>query len=366
LAYLRRGETVNFKLSDDDLKGGVPAHRSQVKNRKPFWYSLQTKSVSKARIVFPEHIDRRYVFTYIPADDDSVVIDKLYTCEPFDEHSAALIHASLNTLFSWYQVELRGRSQLGEGILELKKPDFAGVYVLDPSAVRLTQGREILKAFADLLNTGAGPSLGELGTAERRAFDLAYLRACGFTAPDRMLQQLEQRLRDLAGERAERRLSVADAKVSRRKITNVAAVIDAYAARLAASVEPHPDPRDFIPEHAERESIPILGPVDGALEIGVELFNQGEVYAGETCVARTGSIRAAQFVRGVLLVQPDLTQVDVPSGGALQAPIEAWNNESKVWQKRFAQAASRLLKGIDDARTRQAVEDRALRLLHAK
>ncbi len=77
LSYIRRGETINFKTSDDDLKGGIPALRSQIKNRKPFWYSLQGEQTSQTRIVFPEHIDRRYVFTLVPKSDDSVIIDKL-------------------------------------------------------------------------------------------------------------------------------------------------------------------------------------------------------------------------------------------------------------------------------------------------
>jgi len=88
LSYIRRGETINFKTSDDDLKGGIPALRSQIKNRKPFWYSLQGEQTSQTRIVFPEHIDRRYVFTLVPKDDDSVVIDKLYLFEPnYEEDS---------------------------------------------------------------------------------------------------------------------------------------------------------------------------------------------------------------------------------------------------------------------------------------
>ena len=37
------------------------------------------------RIVLPEHHDRRYVFTLIGADDDSVIIDTLYSFEPNDQ-----------------------------------------------------------------------------------------------------------------------------------------------------------------------------------------------------------------------------------------------------------------------------------------
>jgi hypothetical protein len=41
LAYLKRGETVAYNNSTDSLKGGIPAQRSQVRNRRPYWYSLQ-------------------------------------------------------------------------------------------------------------------------------------------------------------------------------------------------------------------------------------------------------------------------------------------------------------------------------------
>ncbi len=365
LSYIRRGETINFKTSDDDLKGGIPALRSQIKNRKPFWYSLQGEQTSQTRIVFPEHIDRRYVFTLVPKSDDSVIIDKLYLFEPNYEDDAQVIHAALNSLFTWYQVELRGRSQLGEGVLELKIPDFAGLLLLNPQKIPEKHKKELTEAFSNLPHTGEGPSLSELGTASRYNFDLTYLKICGFDDPENILLRLEQGLRALAGERTERKLSVADAKVSRRKTTNVAASIDAYATRLAASIEPHPDPRIFVEKTAPTETVLILPEVEGQLDIGVELFNQGEVLADGICVARTGSILAAQFVRGVLLIQPDLSQVEVPTPEFLGKAVEDWTRESRRWHKKFKIAAQNALIGLDDTRTRISIEQRALKLLHA-
>jgi hypothetical protein len=91
LAYLRRGETVNYKISEDDLKGGIPAERSQVKIRKPYWYCIQGVQDARTRIIFPEHIDRRYVFTFVKKSDKSVVIDKLYLFEPHAEKNCPVI-----------------------------------------------------------------------------------------------------------------------------------------------------------------------------------------------------------------------------------------------------------------------------------
>ena len=365
LAYLRRGETVNYKTSDDDLKGGVPAVRPQVKNRKPFWYSLQGEQAAITRIIFPEHISARYVFTLVPHTDTSVIIDKLFLFEPVDNTNAQIIHAGLNSLLTWYQVELRGRSQLGEGVLELKIPDYKGLLILDPANLTEKKSASLLKTLADLSGSTGGPSLAELGTAARHAFDVAYLNLCGFSDPEAMCVRLEQELRALAGERNERKLSVSDAKVSRRKSTNVAASIDAYAARLAATMEPHPDPRSFVEDKTPTETVTILAPVDGPLEVGVELFDQGEVRAGGNCVARAASIQAAQFVRGVLLVQPDVSQMEVPTAKFLEKVVTEWNRDCRRWQKKFKTAVEKTLAGLDDPRTRLAVEQRALRFLHA-
>jgi hypothetical protein len=105
--------------------------------------------------------------------------------------------------------------------------------------------------------------------------------------------------------------------------------------------------------------------VEGPLDVGVELFDQGEVTAGGNCVARAGSILAAQFVRGVLLVQPDLSQVEVPTSKAIEKVVTEWQRECRRWHKKFKTTAEKTLVGLDDPRTRLAVEQRALRLLHA-
>ncbi len=364
LAYLKRGETVDYKLSDDNLKGGIPARRSQVKIRRPYWYSLQGRRSTDVRIVFPEHINSRYVFTLVPAGLKDVVIDKLYTFEPHVGGDVELIHASLNSLLSWYQVELRGRSQLGEGVLELKKPDFAGVAVLNPIHISELERAHLLDAFRELRNVGANASFDELGSPARHAFDIAYLKACGFDSANASLERLEQTLRALAGERTERRLSVVDAKVRRRRMTNVAAVIDAYAARVVASMELYPDPRKFVEPRAVSRVVPIGGVVDGPLRVGAELFDQGEVFAGDTCVAKANDMREALFIKGVLQTQPDLTHVEVPTSQVLVAAMEEWAVERRRWHERFEQLSKEILKGLDDRRTKRMVEERALRLLH--
>jgi hypothetical protein len=366
LAYLKRGETVQYKTSADDLKGGIPAKRSQVKNRKPFWYCIQGEQPVGTRIVFPEHLDRRYVFTLLADDDPSVVIDTLYSFEPADKEDAAFVHAGLNSLLTWYQVELRGRSQHGEGVLKVKLPDYRGVMLANPVRTNDELKKAVMTSFAHLSGAGAGPSLEELGSAQRLAFDVAYLSACGFQNPEEIVILLEQELRALAGERVERKLSVADAKISRRKATNVAASIDAYAARIAATIPPFPDPRSFVDQTDAVTEILITGVVQGSISVGTELFDLGEISADGRRIASTGSVTAALLVRAVLLIDPNVTVVRLPQGPRLERLHREWQGSVKRWQKEFDFVADKVLAGVSDLRTKEAVRSNALTLLHAR
>jgi hypothetical protein len=305
------------------------------------------------------------VFTIIGSDDPSVVIDTLYSFAPDNESEAALIHAGLNSLLSWYQVELRGRSQHGEGVLKVKLPDYRGIMLANPATITGNRKTDLMAAFAQLSGVASGPSLDELGSSERLAFDLAYLRACGFAKPKEAVVLLEQELRALAGERIERKLSVSDAKISRRKATNVAASIDAYAARIAASLPAYPDPRQFMNPDDELVDIAISGPVDGQLSVGTELFDLGEVTAGGKCIARAGSVTAAQIVRSVLLIEPEVTMVRVPKAARLQRLQREWHAAVDRWRAEFDSVVERQLTGVTDPRTRQAVISKAMALMHA-
>lgn len=365
LSYLKRGETVEYTTSADSLKGGIPAKRSQVKNRKPHWYSLQGLRSAKTRIVVPEHIDRRYVFTLVPTNNESVVIDTLYVYEPTSSSEAPFIHACMNSLLTWYQVELRGRSQHGEGVLKVKLPDYRGIRIGNPSVLTPTQRAELLEAFAKLDAVATGPSLDELGEPARNAFEVTYLRACGFENPEAAARLFEQELRALAGERLERKLSVADAKVSRRKSTNVAASVDAYAARVAAAMPSIPDPRDFVGKGANARTYTVEAPTEGAITIGGGLFDNGLVKAGEITIARTENAFAAEMVRAVLLIDRSASRIKLPAGSDLEHAHREWSKAARRWHDQFDLEFGRIASGISDPRTRATVRDLSLRTLRS-
>jgi hypothetical protein len=365
LAYLKRGETVEFTTSEDSLKQGIPALRSQVKNRRPNWYSLQGIRAPRARIVVPEHIDKRYVFTLVPAENDGVVIDTLYVYEPHEDDHARLIHIGMNSLLTWYQVELRGRSQHGEGVLKVKLPDYRGIYIWNADALDPILRQAAVEAFAKLEKVGTGHSLDELGEPKRDAFELAYLAACGFSDPQGTADQLSRELRALAAERVERRLSVVDAKVSRRKVTNVGASVDAYAAKLASVMRTVPDPRDFASGLGPLVTFEIEGSSEGKLEVGSGLFDNGVVTAGGVVIARTGTVFSAEMVRAALMLDRTLRHVALPQGPALEQSHYRWADAREKWHVQFEVESVRITAGIHDPRTRDAVRQTALKTLKA-
>lgn len=365
LEYLRRGETFEYKLSEDTLKGGVPAKRSQIKNRKPYWYSLSVPSVSGPRIVVPEHFDRRYLSTLLDEADESVVIDKLFVVEPLHPEDAELILLSLNSLLGWYQIELRGRTQLGQGVLEIKKADLRGLLVINPAKISKADRRVLVQAFAPLRSTPPRDSLAEIAEPVRISFDETLFRIIGCEIAETARLEVERELRAAIAERAERKASVAEAKLDRRRSSTTAANVDAYAARLASQIEPHPNPASLVRTGTPTWSIPVTGLVDGELTIGTGLFDQGRVYAGDVCIAQAHDMAGAQYLRAVLIADPGATAVEVPMDPALGEVMTEWRALSKSWRQRFDALTADVTSPISDPRLREEVTQRALKLVHA-
>jgi hypothetical protein len=365
LTYLTRGETVDYRVSEDSLKGGVPAERAQVKNRKPYWYSLHTPPAGEVRLVVPEHFDRRFLAALVPSEHDAVVIDTLYSIAPKRAEDAELMLASLNSLLTWYQLELRGRTQHGEGVLKVKIADWDGLLVLNPDAIGGDVRQSLLSSFSPLAGRPAEAVDQDLARPDRVAFDESYLRLIGAPGPEWRLT-VERELRAAMGERHERARSVDTAKAAKALTRKVSAGVDAYASRVAGAVEPFPDPRTGAVGADEGQLILVSTPWQGALTVGEDLFTQGHVLAGDLAIAHAGELAAAQYVRAVLLHDPETSAVQVPAGRDLRATMQTWQDDVDAWRERFDQAAAGVVAGIADARTRRQVRDRALSLLHAQ
>jgi hypothetical protein len=365
LAYLRRGETTRYKMSDDRLKGGIPAQRSNIKNRKPHWYSLHTHATDVSRIVVPEHFDTRYIATLLGPDEPSIVIDKLYLVVAKQEEDVEVLLLSLNSLLTWYQLELRGRTQLGQGVLEVKKTDWEGVLVLNPRTLRANTRKRLVEQFLPLRGTPGLATGEELTRMERARFDSGHLAAAGAAEPDDFRTLVERELRAAINEREERAKSLTQERERRFTGRRVTASIDAYASKIAAGLEPFPDPRAFVEPGPPAMMIAILGPVEGLVTIGDDLFTFGEVFAGDTRIASTGDLQSAEFVRGVLIHEPDVEAIALPEAPILKKAIEVWHDAIRDWYAKFEEHCKGIVAPIADPRLRSEIRERALMLLHA-
>lgn len=366
LAYIRRGETVGYSISNDKLKGGIPAQRSNIKNRRPHWYSLNVPHPAPGRLVVPEHFDQRFVVSAVATNNPAVVIDKLYLIEPnFPAHQHALL-AALNSLLTWYQIELRGRTQLGQGVLEAKIPDLEGILVLNPETLSSEEATALVEAFEPVAGRRTRIVTEELQLDDRTSFDRSYLKLLGIsaTAAGQAQMVLARELREAIAERRTRSESVADLKAQKGPKQRTSRAVDAFAARIVASISPYPDPRHYVVSTALTTPVQIA-PFEGALTLGNSLFDSGKVYAGADEIAVTDDEDQARFVRAVLTIEPQQTVVDMPLGDELARAVERWSAEVVTWWEEFKKARDLVIKQITDPRLVEAIGARAIELAHA-
>lgn len=256
LAYIKRGETVAYKVSEDSLKGGIPAKRSNIKNRKPYWYSLSTPDVSGPRIVLPEHYNNRYLATLVDKENDAVVIDKCYVLELCESWLAQLVNASLNSSLSWYQLELRGRTPHGEGVLEVKIPDLHGLLVVNPLKITNSERDHLMDLWAPLATRNPMHALAAVVEPDRVDYDTYYQYLAGATDASESRLLVERELRAAILERHTRTESVAEEKSLRAAAERSSANVSAYVSRVAVeNTRLVPDPRHGLDDDVSKVGI---------------------------------------------------------------------------------------------------------------
>jgi hypothetical protein len=321
--------------------------------------------VSGPRIIVPEHYNKRYIATLLPKSNDSVVNDTLYTLHINEESVSSVLHASMNSILTWYQLELRGRTQHGEGVLKVKIPDFQGLLVLNPNTLNARKREKLAKLFASVAHAGSMDSLTIAPDPDRVAFDEHYLDLCGFSNPADARINIERELRAAISERHDRKASVAEAKLDRRKL-RTSANADAYATRIAASLPIFPDPRTWVPLGGPTSRINITAKPEGSIHVGADLFNQSDIFSGSVVIATAPDNMSAHYVRLVLLHDPETAHVEVPTSPQLHAVMKRFEEEATNWHANFDVASKLALLSVSDDRLRVSIIDRALTLLHAK
>jgi hypothetical protein len=196
-----------------------------------------------------------------------------------------------------------------------------------------------LEHFTPVVSEPTGDIESELARPERNEFDDAVLGAAGAVDAEEARLTIERDLRALVARKSRAR-SVASAQADRTPGRRVRAAADAFASRIAAQLEPHPDPRDFVPESSVLpQLVAVRLPIDGTLTIGEDLFTHGVVFAGSEPVAEPGEPKAAQFIRGALLHDPTQDVVEVPSEPFLTETLEEWRTATDEWFAIFESTA---------------------------
>lgn len=344
----------------------MPAQRSNIRNRKPYWYSVGVPDIAGPRIVVPEHFGSRYISSLLAENSDAVVIDTCYLVSLRQTSASSIVLAALNSLVTWYQIELRGRTQHGEGVLKVKIPDWHGILLLNPARLTEDQMKRLLDAWSPLADVDPGNALDAVSDADRIAFDTLYLELCGASNPVELRLLIERELRAAIAERQQRPESVAESRRERKSAKRIVANVDAYATRIASRMEPYPDPRKYAGNSVPSSVVPVVWPGSGALEVGSDLFTFNSVLAEEEVIATAPSPLGAQYLRGVLLRDPELTEVAVPLAPHVDHIVESWQDECEQWREKFSEVYRDVTASLFDERVRRQIRERALQLLHAK
>jgi hypothetical protein len=296
---------------------------------------------------------------------DHVVIDTCYVGKCKDPEQKRFVLLGLNSLVTWYQIELRGRTQHGEGVLKVKIPDFEGILILDPSRLKPEVIDELLLLFDPVASRRTLIVNEELEQPDRIAFDTAYLKAMGI--PSGKLEEtrltIARELREAMAERRIRPESVAELKTQAKPQQRVSRIIDSFAARIVSKLPAYPDPRHNIQPNSSFVDVPIAS-FEGALTVGTGLFESGTVFAGSEPIAVTDFNEQARFLKAVLSIDPYLTSVEVPTTD-IKAVIKSWEQDVAAWSKQFRVAHASIVEQLTDVKLTEAIRARALELAHA-
>ena len=168
-------------------------HRgSAVRSHRPYWYSLHGEPVDFLLLQF---WDKRF---FTPTAEDYVLCSNNFfygKSREFDFNSAA---ALLNSTVHFLQLEIMGRSNQGQGVLNTYGPDFAWIKCLNPHHVDEESLRD---AFGILSARSVKSIFDEVESEDRRALDNIVFDALKLTHSERdavyeaVIDLVETRLR---------------------------------------------------------------------------------------------------------------------------------------------------------------------------
>src|SRR6185295_11225584 len=106
---------------------------------------------------------------------------------------------------------------------------------------------------------------------------------------------MERTWRNASQERSERASSLDVERAERGKLQRASIDVSAWAARIAAALQPFPDPRELAKGAVDYVEVYVKGSIDEPLRIGKDLFSVGQVFSGDKVVASAGDMLGALY-----------------------------------------------------------------------
>ena len=174
LAYVEWGETQSAPPRQKRALSVLWPEVPSVKSHRP-WHHVP--ALPPAAILCNRFFDQRFFFALNP---DGVLEDQtFYGFLPHAAHAenTQFIAALLNSTLSYLQIELRGRRNLGEGVLQFARRDMAAFPLLRPELFSAAQRASVLESFEAMMQREILPLEQELQQADRQALDQIILQA---------------------------------------------------------------------------------------------------------------------------------------------------------------------------------------------
>jgi hypothetical protein len=287
LKYIQWGEAQFTKERGTYKKGGISYTEVPSVAGRKYWYDIGEREPGD--FLANQFINERFFF---PSNDKHMVDHTVFEGLVKSSDKKHLTLALLNSTFTFIEMEISGRVNLGEGLLTLYGPEISELRIFDVNKITNQNSDKIITCFEKLRTRPIKPIFDEVKMKDRQSLDRAVLEAVGLD-PKRYLKPLYEGLTGMVRERLE-------LAKSRKKLKNAKSERNHDKLKDRIIEEFLPDgpkkfPEDFISkshlENAEEISVP-----GEALKMGAYFMGRQEVISDDDFKYDADSRDTAKFI----------------------------------------------------------------------
>jgi len=199
-AYVKWGEQQ--RTAEGQPWPQVPS----VQGRKAWWL---LGSPARFDFLISRFVDKRF---FIPAAERLEVADTFFVGEVEETENAKILTALLNSSLYALEIEIKGRVNLGDGLLTFYGPDIDATFVPRVDGFSSHSQQSILDAYGKLTKRPVKPIAQEVRQKDRQALDATVLEALGLD-PARYQKRIYEGLVEMV----EERLALPQLRATRKK-----------------------------------------------------------------------------------------------------------------------------------------------------